>query len=246
MPNNSNNPFQTSYVQAQTVDEGLRRYLLTVYNYMFLGLGVTAITAYLPLRIAALQSLLFDVSPNGMVHLSGMTWVLFFAQLGIVFYLAARVHTMSSQKAQGLFWLYAGLMGLSLAPICILYTGASVFRTFLVTAVTFGSMSLYGYTTKRDLSSLSSFFTMGIIGLILASVVNIFMKSAMIDFIVSAFGVLLFTGLTAYDTQRIKALYFEGDSHQTRSQKAILGALALYLDFINLFVYLLRFLGDRR
>jgi FtsH-binding integral membrane protein len=244
MPNN--HPFQTTYTQTQTVDVGLRKYFLNIYNYMFLGLGLTAVTAYLSVRIPALQSLLFEVAPNGMIQLSGMTWFLFFAKLGTVFYLIARIHTMSPQKAQGFFWLYAGLMGLSLGPICILYTGASVFRTFLITAATFGSMSLYGYTTKKDLSTFSSFFTMGLVGLILASLVNMFMKSAMVDFVVSAFGVLLFTGLTAYDTQRIKALYFEGGSHRTQGQKAVLGALSLYLNFINTFLFLLRFLGDRR
>lgn len=243
---NNKKPFEAVYAQAGFVDAGLRRYLLNVYNYMFLGLGVTAVIAYLALRLPLLQSLLFEVSPEGYVRSSGLTWVLFFAQLGIVFYLAARVHTMSVVKAQGLFWLYAGLMGLSLAPICIIYTGASVFRTFLVTSLTFGSMSLYGYTTQRNLSTFSSFFTMGLLGLVIAMVVNIFLKSAMMDFVLSAFGVLLFTGLTAYDTQRIKTLYFEGDSAQTVGQKAVLGALTLYLDFINLFMLLLRFTGDRR
>lgn len=248
MFNNSheNRSFQAVQGQAHAVDAGLRKYLLSVYNYMFLGLGVTAVTAYMGLRLPFLQQLLFSVSPEGYVQPSSFTWVLFFAQLGIVFYLAARVHTMSVGKAQGLFWFYAGLMGLSLAPICLMYTGASLFRTFLVTSATFGSMSLYGYTTKRDLSSFSSFFTMGLIGLLIAMVVNMFLKSAMMDFIVSGFGVLLFTGLAAYDTQRIRALYFEGDSEQTAGQKAVLGALTLYLDFVNLFLFLLRFLGDRR
>jgi FtsH-binding integral membrane protein len=238
--------FQAAYDHAHSVDVGLRKYLLSVYNYMFLGLGVTAITAYLGLRLPILQELLFSFSPEGYARPSGFTWLLFFAQLGIVFYLASRVHTMSVSKAQGLFWFYAGLMGLSLAPICIMYTGASLFRTFLVTSATFGSMSLYGYATKRDLSSFSSFFTMGLLGLMIAMVVNIFLQSAMMDFVLSAFGVLLFTGLTAYDTQRIKALYFEGDTEQSLGQKAVLGALTLYLNFINLFLYMLRFLGDRR
>lgn len=240
-----NRSFQAA--QSQThVDVGLRKYLLAVYNYMFLGLGVTAVTAYMGLRVPAFQQLLFSMSPEGYAQPSGFTWVLFLAQLGIVFYLAARVHTMPVRKAQGLFWFYAGLMGLSLAPICIMYTGASLFRTFLVTSATFGGMSLYAYTTKRDLSSFGSFFTMGLMGLIIASVVNMFLKSAMMDFVLSAFGVLLFTGLTAYDTQRIRALYFANDSAETAGQKAVLGALTLYLDFINLFLYLLRFLGDRR
>jgi FtsH-binding integral membrane protein len=153
---------------------------------------------------------------------------------------------MSLSKAQGLFWLYAGLMGMSLAPICFMYTGASLFRTFLVTSATFGGMSLYGYTTKRDLSTFSSFFAMGLLGMMIAMVVNMFLHSALMDFVLSAFGVLLFTGLTAYDTQRIKAVYFEGDSTQVAGQKAVLGALTLYLDFINLFLFMLRFLGDRR
>jgi FtsH-binding integral membrane protein len=238
--------FQAVSDHAHSVDVGLRKYLLNVYNYMFLGLGVTAVTTYLGLRVPVLQALLFNVSPEGYPSPSGFTWVLFFAQLGIVFYLASRVHTMPVNKAQGLFWFYAGLMGLSLAPICFMYTGASLFRTFLVTSATFGGMSLYGYTTKRDLSSFGSFFAMGLLGLIIATVVNMFLQSARMDFVLSAFGVLLFTGLTAYDTQRIKALYFEGDTEQALGQKAVLGALTLYLDFINLFLYMLRFLGDRR
>jgi len=248
MLNNSQNKrsFQAAIDQVRSTDVGLRKYLLNVYNYMFLGLAVTSITAYLGLRLPVLQELLFTISPEGYARPSGFTWLLFFAQLGIVFYLASRVHTMSTSKAQGLFWLYAGLMGLSLAPICIMYTGASLFRTFLVTSATFGSMSLYGYTTKRDLSSFGSFFAMGLLGLVIATVVNMFLQSARMDFVLSAFGVLLFTGLTAYDTQRIKALYFEGDTEQALGQKAVLGALTLYLDFINLFLYMLRFLGDRR
>lgn len=237
---------QTVHTHAQSVDAGLRSYLLNVYNYMFLGMAVTAVTAYLGMRLPALQNLLFTISPEGYATASGFTWILLFGQLGIVFYLSARVHTMAVSKAQGLFWTYAGLVGLSLAPIAFMYTGASLFRTFLVTSATFGSMSLYGYTTKRDLSGFGSFFMMALIGLIIATVVNMFMRSAMMDFVLSAFGVLLFTGLTAYDTQRIKALYFEGDSQQTQGQKAVLGALTLYLDFLNLFLYLLRFLGDRR
>ena len=238
--------FQAVYSHATEMDAGLRSYLLKVYNYMFLGLAITAVTAYAGLRFPVLQNLLFSVDARGYVGASGFTWLLFFAQLGIVFYLSARVHTMPVRKAQSLFWLYSGLMGLSLAPIGIIYTGASLFRTFLVTSATFGAMSLYGYTTKKDLSRFSSFFTMALLGLVIAMVVNWFMKSAMMDFVISGFGVLLFTGLTAYDTQRIKALYFEGDSDQTAGQKAVLGALTLYLDFINLFLFLLRFLGDRR
>ena len=186
------------------------------------------------------------ITPEGYATISGFTWLLFFAEIGLVMYLSARVHTMSVAKAQTIFWIYAGLSGITLAPICLAYTSASLFRTFLVTAATFGSMSLYGYTTKKDLSGMGSFFMMGLIGLIIASVVNMFMQSSMMDFVISAFGVLLFTGLAAYDTQRIKALYFEGDSDQTAGQKAVMGALTLYLDFINLFLFLLRFLGDRR
>jgi FtsH-binding integral membrane protein len=229
------------------IDAGLRTYMLQVFSYMFVGLFLTGGVAYLGATIPALKSLLFTVDQSGFVQPSGFTWVLLFVQLGMVFYLSARVFHMSSTNARALFWIYSGIMGLSLSSVFMVYTGASLYRTFLVTSATFGAMALYGYTTKRNLLTFGSFFLMGLIGLIIASVVNIFMQSSAMEFIISAFGVLLFTGLTAYDAQVIKVLYYQGDtSEEGQKQKAIIGALRLYLDFINLFLFFLRFLGERR
>jgi FtsH-binding integral membrane protein len=152
---------------------------------------------------------------------------------------------MSSSSAQTMFWVYAGLMGLSLSYILLVYTGVSVVRTFLITAASFGALSLYGYTTKRDLSGMGSFLFMGLIGLILASVVNMFMQSSAMHFVISVIGVLIFAGLTAYDTQDIKRMYYAGDTREVAEKKAIMGALRLYLDFINMFLFLLQFLGNR-
>lgn len=229
-----------------SVDQGLRTYMLKVYAYMFGGLGLTGLIAHFVTITPALQSLLFGVDAQGHFGATPFAYLLFFAQLGIVFFLAYRINKMDASTAHMLFWVYAGLMGLSLSSIFYTYTGASLVRVFGITAGTFGAMSLYGYTTKKDLTSFGSFLFMALIGIILASVVNIFLKSSMVEFVVSALGVLVFTGLTAYDTQRIKEIYWAEDTLEVQSKKSILGALALYLDFINLFLMLLRFLGDRR
>lgn len=228
------------------VDQGLRSYMLKIYSYMFMGLGLTGLVSYVVTLSPALQNLLFVMDAQGHIGVSGLTIVLFFVQLGLVFFLSARIHKMEASTAQLLFWAYAALMGLGISSIFFVYTGASLVRVFGVTAATFGAMSLYGYTTKKDLTAFGSFLFMGLIGIILASVVNLFLKSSMVEFVVSALGVLIFTGLTAYDTQRIKEIYWEDDSTEVQSKKAIMGALALYLDFINLFLLLLRFFGDRR
>jgi uncharacterized protein len=228
-----------------SVDQGLRSFMINVYNYMLVGLGITGLMAYLGASTPALQQILFNVTPMGLAP-SGVTWLLFAAQLGMVFFLSFRIHTLKPATAQMLFWSYAALMGLSLSSIFLVYTGTSLFRVFLITAASFGALSLYGYTTKRDLMGMASFFFMALIGLVLASLVNMFMKSTAFEFAISVIGVLLFAGLTAYDTQRLKAIYFEGDSSDTAAKKAIMGALALYLDFVNMFMFLLRLLGDRR
>jgi FtsH-binding integral membrane protein len=166
--------------------------------------------------------------------------------LGLVFFLSFRIAHMSLATAQTVFWGYAGLMGISLAPILLMYTGASVAQVFFVTAATFGAMSLWGYTTKRDLTGFGSFLFMGLIGILIASVVNIFLGSGMVSLVISIIGVLVFTGLTAYDTQQIKESYYVSDDGQLAGKKAVMGALRLYLDFINLFLMLLRLMGDRR
>ncbi len=223
--------------RALEIDEGLRAYMLRVYNYMAMGIGLTGIVAYFTANSPALLQLIYG---NAI-----MPWVVMLAPLGIVFYFAARIHAMSASIAQTVFWTFAGLMGLSLATVFLIYTGASIARVFFITAGTFGAMSLYGYTTHRDLTSLGSFLFMGLFGIILAMIVNIFLQSAAIHFAISVIGVLVFVGLTAYDTQRIKEDYYAGDGSEVLTKKAISGALRLYLDFINLFLMLLRLFGGR-
>ncbi len=228
------------------IDLGLRSYMLKVYSYMFMGLSVTGLLAYAVTLSSTLQNLLFVIDAQGNVGASGLSFLLFFLQLGIVFFLSFRINKIDASTAQLVFWIYAGLMGLSLSSLFFVYTGASLARVFGITGATFGAMSLYGYTTKKDLSAFGSFLVMGLIGIIIASVVNIFLKSAVTEFVISGLGVLIFTGLTAYDVQYIKEIYWEEDTPEVQSKKAIMGALKLYLDFINLFLMLLRFLGDRR
>ena len=222
---------------AGALDQGLRSYMLGIYNYMALGLGLTGLVATLVASSPALLQAIYG---------SPLQFVVMLAPVGFVLFLSFRLHAIQSSTAQMLFWAYAGLMGLSLSWIFLAYTGASVAKVFFVTAGTFGAMSLYGYTTQKDLTGMGSFLLMGLIGLVLASLVNIFLKSSAFEFVISAIGVLIFTGLTAYDTQVIKGEYFEGDDREVMMKKSIMGALRLYLDFINLFLHLLRFLGDRR
>tara|TARA_R110000824_G_scaffold118960_11_gene271800 strand:- start:9739 stop:10497 length:759 start_codon:yes stop_codon:yes gene_type:complete len=231
------------------IDQGLRSYMLSVYNYMAGGLAITGIVAYLAFQMAVVEA------PDGSLALtqigttlytSALKWVVMLAPLGLVFYLSARISSMSVSAAQISFWVFAGLMGLSLSSVFLIYTGGSITQTFFVTAIAFGGLSLYGYTTKRDLTAMGSFLIMGVIGLIVASLVNIFLQSSALQFAVSVLGVLIFAGLTAYDTQKIKEMYYVGDAAATAAKKAIMGALSLYLDFINMFMFLLQFLGNRR
>lgn len=219
------------------IDVGLRQYMLSVYNYMASGLLLTGIVA---MMVASSEAALMTIFG------SPLKWVVMLAPIGFVLFLSARIHAMKASTAQALFWVYAGVMGLSMATIFVAFTGASVARVFFITAGTFAAMSLYGYTTKRDLSAIGSFLFMGLIGVVIASVVNIFLASSMLQFVISVVGVVVFVGLTAYDTQRIKEVYLEGDDEQTMTKKAIMGALTLYLDFINLFIMLMQLLGDRR
>jgi uncharacterized protein len=236
-----------SYAAADTaaVDEGLRAYMLRVYNYMLMGLGFTGLAAWFTASTPAFAQLFFRVTAAGYT-LSPLGWVVLFAPLGLVFFLSWRVQRMSFAAAQTTFWVFAGLMGIGLTPVLLLYTGASVAEVFFITAATFGAMSLWGYTTKRDLSGFGSFLFMGLIGIIIASLVNMFLQSSMMQWIISVIGVLIFTGLTAYDTQSIKESYYVGDDGTVAGKKAVMGALRLYLDFINLFLMLLRLMGDRR
>ena len=221
--------------QSQPIDEGLRIYMTKVYNYMGLGLLATALAAY----IGAASGVYVALAQTPLI------WVVVLAPLGMVLFLSARLHKLKSSTAKNMFWLYAGLTGLSLSYVLLAYTGVSVVRTFLITAVSFGSLSLYGYTTKRDLSGFGSFLLMGLVGIILAMVVNFFLQSSALHFAVSVIGLLIFAGLTAYDTQDIKRIYYAGDTREAAEKKAVMGALRLYLDFINMFLFLLQFLGNR-
>jgi FtsH-binding integral membrane protein len=235
--------------QKSTVvmDEGLRAYMLRVYNYMGSALLVTGIVALVTFKLAvdSLSPLIFSPLGNS-IYNSGLAWVVMLAPLGVVFYMSFGINKMSASKAQTVFWIFAALMGISLSSIFVVYTETSITRVFFITAGTFGAMSLYGYTTKRDLTKLGSFLMMGLIGIIIASLVNIFMKSSMMYFVISILGVLIFVGLTAYDTQKIKNMYAVSDSGEIMGKKAVMGALTLYLDFINLFIMLLRLFGQRR
>ena len=224
----------TGYSAA--IDEGLRSYMLRVYNYMASGLALTGVVAFLTASSPAMLHAIFGTP---------LAWVVMLAPLGIVFYLSARVNKMSFSSAQTWFWVFAGVMGLSLASIFILYTQTSIAKVFFITAASFGALSLYGYTTKKDISGWGSFLFIGLIGIIIASIVNIFLHSSGLSFAVSIIGVLVFAGLTAYDTQRIKEMYVSSDGSEVAGKKAVMGALALYLDFINLFLMLLRLLGNR-
>ena len=227
----------TGQVAVDRVDDGLRAYMLSVYNYMGLGLAITGVVAFLVASSPALYTPIFTTP---------LKWVVMLAPLGFVFFLSAKIRTMSPSAAQMTFWAFAAVMGLSLASIFLVFTGASIARVFFITAGTFGAMSLYGYTTKRDLAAWGSFLFMGLIGIIIASLVNIFIASSALQFAISVIGVLVFTGLTAYDTQRIKEMYYEADASDVVTRKAIMGALSLYLDFINMFVMLLQLFGTSR
>ena len=229
--------FSTTARTGAQVDVGLRNYMLRVYNYMATGLGLTGLTAY----FVAITPSLFNA-----IYGTPLYWVIALAPLGFVFYLSARLHKISFAKAQTVFWIFSGVMGLSMAYIFIAFTGASIARVFFITAGTFAGMSLYGYTTKKDLTGWGSFLFMGLIGIIIALIVNIFLQSGMLSFIISCVGVLVFVGLTAYDTQRIKEMYYASDHPEISGKKAIMGALKLYLDFINLFIMLLHLFGQRR
>ena len=229
-----------SQTQARTdagqIDEGLRSYMLGVYNYMTVAMGITGLVAYLTAQSPALLSVIYGTP---------LQWVVMLAPLGFVFFLSARIHKMSAGTAQFTFWLFAAVMGLSLAYIFIAYTGASVARMFFITAGAFAGLSLFGYTTKKDLSGLGTFLFMGLIGVIIAMVVNIFLASPALYFVISVVGVLVFAGLTAYDTQQIKNMYHAADSGEVATRKSIMGALRLYLDFLNMFLFLLQLFGSR-
>jgi uncharacterized protein len=232
------------------VDEGLRAYMVRVYNYMAAGIFLTGLVGYLTFSAAVVDR--SEPAGSGLTAFgqllfnSPFKWVVMLAPLGCVFLLSARVNKMSVSAAQISFWLFAALMGLSLSSIFLIYTGESIARVFFVTASAFAALSVYGYTTKRDLSGWGTFLIMGVIGIVLASLVNLWLRSSAMQFALSVIGVLVFAGLTAYDTQRIKGIYYEvRDDTVATSKAAIMGALSLYLDFINMFIMLLSLFGRR-
>lgn len=239
MSNNFTRTNRSSFASSTNTvyDAGLREYMLKVYNNMGFALAISGLVSFLVANSPSLMQAIFTTP---------LQWVVLLAPLGFVFYFSARINKISASSAQNYLWIFAGLMGLSLAPLFMVYTGASIAKCFFISASLFGAMSLYGYTTKKDLTAMGSFLMMGLIGIILASLVNLFLKSSGLDFVVSILGVIIFTGLTAYDTQRIKSMYYQFSDGESISKAATMGALALYMDFINLFIMMLRFFGDRR
>jgi hypothetical protein len=239
MSNNFIKTNRSSFASSSnaTYDVGLREYMLKVYNNMGIALAISGLVSFFISNSPSLMQAIFGTP---------LKWVVLLAPLGFVFFLSAKINKISASKAQTCLWIFASLMGLSLAPIFLIYTGASIAKCFFITSSLFGAMSLYGYSTKKDLTAWGSFLMMGLIGIILASLVNMFLKSSGLDFIISIIGVIIFTGLTAYDTQRIKSVYYQLSDNESISKAATMGALTLYMDFINLFIMLLRFFGDRR
>jgi FtsH-binding integral membrane protein len=256
------NRYQAAGTAARSregIDEGLRAYMLLVYNYMAIGIALTGVVSYVVFAMAVTGDASSAVAriplaSGKVIHLtqfgvlvftSPLKWVLMLAPLGLVFLLSARVHKMSLAAAQATFWIFSAMVGGSLASIFLIYTHNSIAQIFFITAATFGALSLYGYTTKKDLSGWGTFLFMGLIGIIIASVVNWFLQSPALMFAISVIGVLVFAGLTAYDTQRIKEMYSVNDDGTVAGRKAIMGALSLYLNFLNMFIMLLHLFGSR-
>ena len=228
---------QTTISKTQTaVDEGLRSYMISVYNNMGIGLVISSIISYIVGTNEALAQMVFG---------GPQAYLFIFAPLIAVFALAFLIDKMSAATARLAFFGYAALMGISLASIFMVYQLGSIFQVFLITAVMFGGMSLYGYTTKRDLTSMGSFLIMGVWGLVIAGIINLFLQNGVMQMVIAAAGVLIFTGLTAYDTQKIKEIYYATSGEQ-REKAGILGALNLYLDFVNLMISLIQLLGQRK
>jgi len=230
-------------VPRATRDAGLRSYMLSVYNYMASGVLLTGIVSMLFAKTSLINLIVNPATGQQ----TPLFWVALFAPLGIVLALSFGVAKMKASTAQALFWVYAALVGVQFSSLFLVYTGGSIAQAFFATAASFLALSLYGYTTKKDLSGMGTFLIMGVVGLFVAMIINMFMKSPVFDLAISAIGVLLFAGLTVYDTQRIKSLYFAVAGHgEAMAKTAVMGALQLYLDFINMFLFLLRFMGDRR
>lgn len=236
MPNSGFQWSRTASVDQAVYDEGLRRHMLRVYNYMALGLVLTGAVAFIVGTTPALYVPIFSTP---------LKWVVMLAPLAFVLFFSFRMQSMSASGAQTMFWAFCGVMGLSMASIFLVFTGTSIARTFFIAATMFGATSLYGYTTKRDLSQFGSFLIMGLIGVVIASLVNIFLGSTMLQFIVSVVGILVFVGLTAWDTQSIKEQYADHFDAESQQKLAVFGAFSLYLNFVNIFQLLLNFTGER-
>lgn len=239
----------SAQARAIDVDQGLRAYMLQVYNYMASALLLTGVVAYFAGTSQAFLQLMLTQNANGQVGMSLFGWLVALAPVGLVMFIGFRARQMSASALQMTFWAYAVIMGLSLFSVFLIYTGESIARVFFITAGTFGLLSMYGYTTKRDLTSLGSFLFVGVMAMFFVSIANVFFfKSAGLSLVMSYIGVLLALGLTAYDTQKVKEVYYQNAHGSSDDQKksSILGALTLYFDFIYLFIHLLRIMGNRR
>ena len=247
-------PYGGVATQAQ-IDQGLRTYMLGVYNNMVLGLAITGLAAlgfYMmsvtgdpAMAAGKLRNGLMLTSFGALMYTSPLKWVVMFAPLGAVLLLSFRIQSMTTSAARLTFWVYAALVGVSMATIFFVYTHSSIVRVFFITAAAFGALSLYGYTTKKDLSGMGSFLIMGLFGILIASIVNIFLGSTGLQWAISVLGVLIFAGLTAYDTQNIKEMYYEGNAPEMAEKLSIYGALQLYMDFLGMFQMLLSLMGNR-
>ncbi|MCP5367460.1 MAG: Bax inhibitor-1/YccA family protein [Hyphomicrobiales bacterium] len=227
------------------IDVGLRQYMLRVYNYMASGLALTGVVAYLVASTPAVLQLLYQPTGTGGYAPTMLAWIAMFSPLAFILVMNFGLHKMKASTLQMVFWAFAAVMGVSMSSIFLTFTGASIARVFFISASMFLAMSIYGYTTKRDLSGMGSFLMMGLVGIIVASIVNIFLASSGLHFVISVVGVLVFVGLTAFDTQKIKSMYMVSDSGEIATKKAVMGATTLYLDFINLFMMLLHLFGNR-
>lgn len=237
---------QLDTLKTTTVNQGLKAYMLRVYQLMAGGLAVSGLAAWIGSSPTFFKLLYHINMAEQTISLSFLGWIVLLAPLALVFMFSSAVANLNSAKAQTIFWIFSVLMGLSISSIFIIYATTSIAKVFLITAGTFAAMSIWGYTTKRDLTGVGSFLTMGLFGLILATLANLLMKSPALDYAISIIGVIVFVGLTAFDTQKIRMMYQEDDNENVQKSKAISGALSLYLDFINLFLMLLRLMGDRR
>jgi uncharacterized protein len=237
MSNYDQNPPISASVNGRglALDAGLRSYMLRVYNYMATGVGLTALVAWVTYQL---------IGPA--LLKSPLMWIFILAPLVMVFFISARINTLSATTARALFFVYAALVGVSLSILLHIYTSSSITRVFFIAAATFGALSIFGYTSRRDLSGLGTFLFMGLIGIIVAMLINLFLRSTELDWVISIIGVGIFAGLTAYDTQRIKAMYDGADDEVSMGRKAVIGALSLFLNFINLFMMMLRLAGGRR